>query len=491
MAPQPPATGPTSGSASGAASSGSSSGSPSGSSSGSSAGSVSGSAAGSGGASGGSNSSRGGAGLPGILYYDPNATTAKLATAGLRLAGFQVFNAQTLADAVELCKKHGPAGDRSVKALLLDAASDPAASAGVLKALVQVPGGAQLPGILLVSRSNPTPIPGAEGLPSLRRPFSTPALVKVVHEALEDQGGASGSASQISVDLAVTRLKQLLYEHFPGQEFSDAEIDHFARALRGDEELALPGDRPVIRGALGAARLEAVLEMLGNSGVRGVLKVESGPKWGKLHLDAGRIRLAEVKGTDEDLKLGRFVVEGGFMRDEQLEAFIVGKDPEQRPLGTRLLEAGFISQADLAQIVVDQARAVTSHLLTWKSGTFTFTPTGDLDPMAAAAAAQGRTELLVSEALLDGLRWLDESSVMGPHMPDVEDVYLRVDEQVARLSREALPRDELAVLELVNGRNSVKEIARKTRTGTFAVARVLYRHAKANLVRKRVMPVAV
>jgi hypothetical protein len=80
---------------------------------------------------------------------------------------------------------------------------------------------------------------------------------------------------------------------------------------------------------------------------------------------------------------------------------------------------------------------------------------------------------------------------MGPHMPDVEDVYLRVDEQVAKLSREALPRDELAVLELVNGRNSVKEIARKTRTGTFAVARVLYRHAKANLVRKRVTPVAV
>ena len=158
-----------------------------------------------------------------------------------------------------------------------------------------------------------------------------------------------------------------LYDHFPAQEFSDAEIDQFARALRTDEELALPTDRPVIRGALGAARLEAVLEMLGNSGVRGILKVEDGAKWGKLHIDQGRIRLAEVKGTDEDLKLGRFVVEGGFMRDEQLEAFIVGKDPEQRPLGTRLLEAGFISQADLAQIVVDQALAVTSHLLSWTS----------------------------------------------------------------------------------------------------------------------------
>lgn len=69
---------------------------------------------------------------PGILYYDPNTTTAKLATAGLRLAGYQVFNAHTQQDAVELCKRHGPGGDRAIMALLLDAAADPAASANVL-----------------------------------------------------------------------------------------------------------------------------------------------------------------------------------------------------------------------------------------------------------------------------------------------------------------------------------------------------------------------
>ncbi len=428
--------------------------------------------------------------LPGILYYDPNPTTARLATAGLRLAGYQVFNAHTQQEAVDLCKRHGPAGDRSIMALLLDAAADAAASGGVLRALVQIPGGAQLPGILLVSRSNPTPIPGAEGLPALRRPFSTPALIRLVEEALEGYAPAK-PATAITVDLAVTRLKQLLLEHFPGQEFSEADVDQLAKALRSDEELALPADKPAIRGALGAVRLEAALEMIGNSGVRGVLKVESGTAWGKLHLDAGRVRLAEVKNTEEDLKLGRFVVEGGFMRDEQLEAFIVGKDPEQRPLGSRLVDGGFLSPADLAQVLVDQARAVISHLLTWKTGVFTFTPTAELDPMATAAAAQGRAELTIADALLDGLRLLDEQQMMGPHIPDVDDVYLRVDEQVAKLAREALPRDELAVLELVNGRNSVKEIARKTRTGTFAVARVLYRHTKANLVRKRVMPVTV
>ncbi|MCA9717067.1 MAG: DUF4388 domain-containing protein [Myxococcales bacterium] len=426
----------------------------------------------------------------GILYYDPNRTTAKLATAGLRLAGFQVFNAHTQEEAEVLCRAHGPSGDGVIIALLLDAAADPAASASVLKALVQVPGAASLPGILLVSRSNPTPIPGAEGLPSIRRPFSTPALVKVVQESLEGEHPGIAVAQTAEDDLATARLRRVLEESFPGQEFSEQLVERFAQALREDEELPMPPEGVCIRGILGVARLDSVLEMLGNAKYRGVLTVEKEDAWGKLHLDQGRIRLAEYKGLGEDLKLGRFVVEGGFLRDEELEAFIVGKDPEQRPLGVRLVDGGLISSADLAQILIDQARAVTCHLLTWKTGMFSFRPQGELDSMATTAAQQ-RAELLVDEALLDGLRRLDEQAMMGVHMPHQDDVFLRIDEQVAKLTRDALPRDELAVLELVNGRNSVKEIARKTRTGTFAVSRVLYRHAKANLVRKRVTPVVV
>ncbi|MCA9690396.1 MAG: DUF4388 domain-containing protein, partial [Myxococcales bacterium] len=261
----------------------------------------------------------------GILYYDPNKTTAKLATAGLRLAGFQVFNAHTQEEAVELCRGHGPKGDGTIIALLLDAAADPAASASVLKALVQIPGAQSLPGILLVSRSNPTPIPGAEELPSIRRPFSTPALVKVVQESLEGEHPGIAVAQTADDDLAIVRLKKLLASSFPGQEFSDDLVEQFARGLKEDEELPMPPEGVSIRGNLTAARLDAVLEMLGNAGMRGVLTVERDDAWGKLHLDQGRIRLAEYKGGGEDLKLGRFVVEGGFLRDEELEAFIVGK----------------------------------------------------------------------------------------------------------------------------------------------------------------------
>ena len=67
----------------------------------------------------------------GILYFDPNPTTARLATAGLQLAGYRVHHAPTQDKAVELARKHGPGGDRSIVALLLDTATSPAVSGSV------------------------------------------------------------------------------------------------------------------------------------------------------------------------------------------------------------------------------------------------------------------------------------------------------------------------------------------------------------------------
>ncbi len=426
----------------------------------------------------------------GVLCYDPNPTTAKLATAGLRLAGYEVFNANNEEEAIRLCKLHGPGGDRTVVAILLDASVSPATSASLLRALAQLPGASELPGILLVSRENPTPIPGAEDLPSLKRPFSTPALVKIVKEVLEDHRPIRGTSETDDPPL-ILHLRKTFSHYFPELELSPERLNTWAAELAADVDVPVVPQGVTLQGSLTSTCLDAVLDMLGNTGALGVLAVQRGTALGRLHLDQARIRLADAQGTEEDLKLGRFVVEGGFMRDEELEAFVIGRDPEGRPLGTRLVEGGFLSPADLAQVLVNQAREVTCHLLTWQDGTFTFTPTTELHPMAAAAAAQGKVELLIAEALLDGLRRLDEAAIMGPHMAEMDDVYMRLDEQIVRFGRDTLTRDELSVLELVNARNSVKEIARRTRTGAFAVASVLYRLTKANLVRRRITPVTV
>jgi CheY-like chemotaxis protein len=428
---------------------------------------------------------------PGILYYDPNPTTAKLATASLVLAGFSVLHAKSKDEAVKLCTAHGPAGDGSIVALLLDAAADARISAAVLRALVQLPGASELPGILIVSRKNPTPIPGAEGLPTVRRPFSSPALLKVVNETLAGHGRPAKKEAPSGPGERETRLAQMLERQMPGIDFGDEAISGLLRELDESDELQAPSGDSSFAATLGAVRLEGILEMIAAGGTTGVLEVEHDKVMGRLHIKDGKILLGELHGSEEDLKLGRFVVEGGFMRDEELEAFVVGKDPEGRPLGQRLVEAMVLTERELALVIASQAREVTCQLLGWRGGQASYRVVEKMHPLAEAAARQEGAELLIAEALLDGLRRIDEQAIMGPHMAQVDDVFIRVDEQIQRLGREALSREELTVLELVNGRNNVKEVARKTRTGTFAVANVLYRLTMSNVVRRRVAPVSV
>ena len=59
------------------------------------------------------------------------------------------------------------------------------------------------------------------------------------------------------------------------------------------------------------------------------------------------------------------------------------------------------------------------------------------------------------------------------------------------MGRGRLTREEVTVLELVNGKNTVKEIIRRSRMGSFEVSKMLYRLLSIKLVRQRVQPVAV
>src|SRR5690606_16391520 len=345
---------------------------------------------------------------PGILYYDPNPTTAKLATASLRLAGYEVFNAASQRDAVSMFKQHGAGGDKSIVALLLDASADPTVSAAVLRELVRLPGASELPGVLIVSRRNPNPIPAAAGLPTVRRPFSSPALLKVVSQTIASVDAARLPADMDEVlDQRRVQLARLISKHFPKLgEVSEAAVASLLAELEGAEELPSPPGQQAIHADLGAQRLESLLEMLSDDSVTGVLSISSEGREARLHLAGGTIRLAEYFGDDEDLKLGRFVVEGGFMRDDELESFIGSRDPAGRPLGQRLVEAGLITPGELGAAILAQAREITCHVLTFRKGIAGFVPLARLEAPMAASAEEGKVELAVSEALLDGLRRL-------------------------------------------------------------------------------------
>ena len=429
-------------------------------------------------------------GAPGVLYFDPNPTTAKLAMAGLRLAGYAVLHAATPEQAVELCRAHGPGGDRTIVALLLDTATAPAVSAAVLRALVEVPGASDLPGVLLVSRANPTPFPGSEKLPSLKRPFTTPALLKVVRDTIDHPPPPKPARTRQAPDDAVLRLEIALQQFFPELEPDTETLRRFLGMLNSMAELPRPAAGVTFQAELGAARLESVLDMLDADGSRGVLTIEKDRVKVRLHVDRGRIRMAEIDGDESradvqaDLGLARFVIETNAISADDFQRIASSEDAARRTLGVRLVEEGGLRVDDLELALANQAREVVCHVLAWTGGRISFAPSEDLHP-TIVQLTRGKGDLRIAEALLVALRRQDEKAEMGPHMAGLDDIWVRVDDEVAKLGRHAFSRDELGVLELLNGRNSVKDIARRTRTGTFAVAKVLYRLGRGGLARRR------
>jgi uncharacterized membrane protein len=147
-----------------------------------------------------------------------------------------------------------------------------------------------------------------------------------------------------------------------------------------------------------------------------------------------------------------------------------------------------LREGELVDVLVLQATEVACHVLAWDHGHVSFSATGQLVPLAAHVA-RARADLSLSQVLLEGLRRLDEANHMGPHMPNLDETYVRVDEQLTKLGRHALVRDELAVLELLNGRNTLKDVARRTRIGAFGVSKIVHRLSRSGLARPRTMAV--
>ncbi|HET6582692.1 MAG TPA: DUF4388 domain-containing protein, partial [Nannocystaceae bacterium] len=174
----------------------------------------------------------------------------------------------------------------------------------------------------------------------------------------------------------------------------------------------------------------------------------------------------------------------GLVAESELDRIAEATDPRGRGLGERLLEDGHVRPDELNLVLVNQAREIACHVLGWVEGRASFAASERMHALVDQLT-RGKGELRIAEVLLVGLRREDERAEMGPNVAALDDVFVRLDNEVAKLGRHSFTREELTLLELANGRHSVKEMARRARTGTFAVAKVLYRLARAGLVRRR------
>jgi hypothetical protein len=276
-------------------------------------------------------------------------------------------------------------------------------------------------------------------------------------------------------------------------EAARAALDDDALSgLLGAMDLGLFGDgTPGLRGDLRVVPLAEVLQLLDVQEQSGVLTVERSGARVDIYFRRGRVDQATAEGVPEEFLLGRFVLDAELMQRAAFEAFIEQRvDPNQsgsRLIGQQLLKRGLISEADLKACLVRQSSELIYEILRWRHGRFRFAAGLELPPQVIGAALG----LDVEAVLMEGYRRVDEWHLIERAIDNFDLVFLRNEDSVAQMGRGRLTREEVAVLELVNGKNTVKEIVRKSRMGSFEVSKMLYRLLSIKLVRRRVLPVAV
>jgi DNA-binding response OmpR family regulator len=300
----------------------------------------------------------------------------------------------------------------------------------------------------------------------------------------------SGPAPEDTRERTLNELRMRLGELSP----------EMATALKSIDDARLVGAAPLILHALwplGGSALEGNLADVPVSEVLGLLAAQR--QWGiftveradgarvVLAFKQGKIELGHGDKLSDELLLGRFLVEASTMSRHDLDLFLEGRAPTTRPLGEQLVKMSYVTQDELKQALTRQTQERVFELLRWPAGRFNFTSTHELPPLALEAGLG----LDVDGILMEGFRRVDEWHLIEREIDDFDAVLLRNEEAVQNVGKARLTRDELAVLELVNGKNSVKDIVRLSRMASFDVTKMLFRLLSIKVIRRRVAPVAV
>lgn len=328
----------------------------------------------------------------------------------------------------------------------------------------------------------------------ISKPFSPDALQAVVSHVVESRAAAPRAPGSAVVSGTIEGPRE--GSTGPTDAGRAAVAEAMSRSA-GPEAAATVLGGVALLGDLAIVPLGEVLSMLKERGLSGVLRVVNTRTRAQVDLvfDEGRIDFAVAVGVAEEFLLGRFAVERGDVSAEALDVVLEERrrSPTKPPLfGADLVARGMLTPDQLRRAMVRQTSELVYETLRWAHGFFQLKRAAEEhDESGLAALARGAALAInVDRLLLEGYRRVDEWRVIERVVDNFDTVFVRDENKIAALPRGTFTREELAVLELVSGRQTVREIVRSLRLGSFDVSKVLFRLLRTKLIRPRIDPVA-
>jgi CheY-like chemotaxis protein len=405
-----------------------------------------------------------------ILVVDDSPTICKLVELSLTKAGFRVETARTGESGVEAAQAQRP------DLILLDYLLPDLKGDDVCRAISANMSLALVPVIVMSAKGEDISeafavMPNVVNI--ISKPFSPEALLAVVSHTLEKAGKEPASLmAKVESDSRID-LRTLMT----------------GEAKDGSAEREAPQVAPALAGDLAIVSVADVLLLLQDRGYTGTVNLAHGRARMDIHLGQGRVEFAGAHGVADEFLLGRFLVSGGHLSEESLAQAL---EERKNAGGTELLGAylcgrDLLTPAGLRKAMAKQTAALVYESLRWGNGRFTFRPLAELPEVAREAALS----LAVDGLILEGLRRVEEWRVIEQEIGDFDMTFVRNEDKLATFARGELLREEVTIAELVNGRNTVRDLIQISKMGSYDVTQVLFRLLRSKLIRRRAAPVLV
>ncbi|MCD4748361.1 MAG: DUF4388 domain-containing protein [Thermoanaerobaculales bacterium] len=215
-----------------------------------------------------------------------------------------------------------------------------------------------------------------------------------------------------------------------------------------------------IAGNLRTMGLADIMQWLSTNDKTGTLLVHGPDYTKKVYFRRGGV--VAVASDNAREMLGYYLVGWGFCQENQLRAMVGMQDETQTMLGKLAVRQGYVSEEDLETILVTKTRETIYDLMLWDAGEFRFIES-DLPDRSFI-----EIQLPAMSFLFEGARQRDERQRMRQVIPDG-----RCIPALICLPEDLDPRGTM-LLQMMDGRRSVEDIALMNRMSEFDIMKLVY-----------------
>lgn len=230
-----------------------------------------------------------------------------------------------------------------------------------------------------------------------------------------------------------------------------------------------------LRGNLRDFSTTQLLNLINLARKTGMLTIEGPNESARMAFREGKLVYAQV-GTEEP-SLTFILRRSGKLTEEQARA--LRQRPEaanDKALGLLLINAGYVTQAEILQGIRQHITDVAFRLFTWVEGIFNFEAT--LGPPNERITVP----IDLENVIIEGSRRMREWESLQDELPNLDMALRFTDKPDAKLRNVNLSVEEWRVVSFINPKNTMRQIAKANNMSDLDIRRIVYALLQAGLL---------